>query len=70
MKFLLCIFLACGTCSGVNGAGGTIESPDYPNDYGNFRDCTYTIIVPNEYKIQLVFNTFLLDFGLDFVTVS
>lgn len=38
------ILLACGTCSSVTSHGGTIESPNYPNDNGNFRDCTYTNI--------------------------
>lgn len=60
---------ACGTCSSVTSARGTVESPDYPNDYGNFRDCTYTIDVPLGYVVQLAFTTFIVDSGWDFVTV-
>lgn len=62
-------FTACGTCTDLTSIGGIIRSPDYPGNYGNNRNCSYTIEVPLEAKIKLDFTTFTVEEGHDFISV-
>lgn len=67
--------LVCGLmCTSVTMKGGVVQSPKYPLDYGNDRNCTVTITVPAKRKIQLKFAAFNLERDdmnvYDTVTVS
>ncbi|CAA20940.1 C-type LECtin [Caenorhabditis elegans] len=46
-----------------------ITSPNYPENYFNNANCTYTLSTLGSYKIILVFYDFRLEAGRDFVTV-
>lgn len=50
--------IACtGRCESVTTLGGTVLSPDYPNDYG-YNSCIYNMEVPPNKKIQITFTDF------------
>lgn len=51
------------------GMAGNFTSPNYPNKYGDNRDCTWTIEVPETYKIELKYLTFSVEEGFDYVEV-
>ncbi|XP_046654621.1 CUB and sushi domain-containing protein 2-like [Daphnia pulicaria] len=63
---------ACGTmCTNLTSAGGVVQSPNFPGDYGNNdMDCEVTITTPAEWMIQLKFTTFNLETGKAYVYVS
>ncbi|XP_071836003.1 uncharacterized protein [Apostichopus japonicus] len=50
----------CGSRN-YGGTGGTVTSPNYPNNYANRCRCTYAIVVDNPYRIMLQFRH--LDFN-------
>lgn len=50
--------------------GGTIESPNFPNDYSSDLKCLYTIESPTDTKIELTFTQFIVENCCDFITVS
>lgn len=56
-------------CKNTSLSGGTIESPNYPNDYGKVVDLFITITVPVGKRIQLNFDEFAVE-PLDFINVS
>lgn len=56
----------CGTC--IGGDTGLVQSPNFPNDYGNLRDCTYHLISGS--TITLNFITFKLEEFYDGVWAS
>jgi hypothetical protein len=62
---------ACGTmCTNLTSAGGVVQSPNFPGDYGNNdMDCEVTITTPAEWMIQLKFTTFNLETGKAYVYV-
>ncbi|XP_052276796.1 deleted in malignant brain tumors 1 protein-like isoform X2 [Dreissena polymorpha] len=47
------------------GTSGLIKSPNYPNNYGNYEDCTYYINVPSGFSICLQFGTFVTEQNYD-----
>ena len=47
----------------LNGTSGSFSSPDYPNNYRNNADCTYTITVPRGLGISFDFQKFDLEGG-------
>ncbi|XP_057367019.1 deleted in malignant brain tumors 1 protein-like [Daphnia carinata] len=58
------------SCGGlISGYSGIIESPNYPNEYGNGLDCRYLVQVPCGYRVRLYFNSFNTESGYDFVNV-
>ncbi|KAI9550977.1 hypothetical protein GHT06_005450 [Daphnia sinensis] len=57
-------------CGGlISGYSGIIESPNYPNEYGNSLDCRYLVQVPCGYRVRLYFNSFNTESSYDFVNV-
>lgn len=61
---------ACGIHINITENGGTIESPNYPNDYGNNLDCLITIEVPEGKNIDLDFFDFVIEEDYDIISVS
>jgi hypothetical protein len=67
---------ACGTCTLLTPTSGTIQSLNFPNDYGvynssdTFINCLYTIKAPPRRKIQLTFTTFVVEQKFDLINVS
>ena len=54
----------CG--QNVDAQSGTLSSPDYPNNYIDFRTCYYLIRVPNAQKIEFSINDFMTEVDKDF----
>ncbi|XP_063968523.1 cubilin-like [Lytechinus pictus] len=52
------------------GESGSIESPNYPNNYYNNLNVTWLVIVPPAYQMRLHFVSFSTEKGPDFVTVN
>jgi hypothetical protein len=49
-------------CTNLTSAGGVVQSPNFPGDYGNKdRECIVIITVPAGWMIQLKFTTFNLE---------
>ena len=46
---------------------GTINTPNYPNNYGNRNHCTW--LISSSHRIKLVFTYFSLESGFDYLTV-
>ncbi|XP_046655459.1 cell wall protein DAN4-like [Daphnia pulicaria] len=65
----------CGTCTLLTPTSGTIQSLNFPNDYGvynssdTFINCLYTIKAPPRRKIQLTFTTFVVEQKFDLINV-
>ena len=57
-------------CSDVESTGGRIASPDFPNDYGNNRDCVITVEAPVGKKIGVTFSRINIESCCDLVTVK
>ncbi|XP_066288291.1 embryonic protein UVS.2-like [Branchiostoma lanceolatum] len=49
--------------------GGTVTSPNYPNDYGNNETCEWTIIVSEGQHVRLTFDSFNIEDRLDILTI-
>lgn len=59
-----------GSCVSYNGGyNGTIQSPNYPNNYCNSLDCRYSITVPVGYRARLHFTDFQTELFYDVVNV-
>ncbi|XP_035665050.1 C-type mannose receptor 2-like [Branchiostoma floridae] len=58
-------------CGGVLTAppGGTVTSPNYPDNYGNDETCDWTITVPEGSTVLLSIDSFDLEDGFDFLTI-
>nr|CAH0105087.1 unnamed protein product [Daphnia galeata] len=69
LPLTVCTTTGCGTCENQTSEGGTISSPDYPQDYGNDCACIYTIRVPVDRKIHLSFTVFYVEFQYDWIDV-
>ena len=51
-------------------ASGTITSPNYPSNYGDYSDCTTTVqVAPLTAKITLTFTDFLTEPTYDVVNI-
>ncbi|XP_042194838.1 CUB and sushi domain-containing protein 1 [Callorhinchus milii] len=58
-------------CGGtLRGQSGVISSPNFPSEYDNNADCTWTILAEPGDTIALVFTDFQLEDGYDFIEVS
>jgi len=51
----------CGELDITTGSGGYLQSIDYPNDYPNYVDCTYTITAPEGMAVRLRMESFDLE---------
>lgn len=60
----------CGTCEDVTESGGTISSPNFPDDYSSGLDCLITIDAPSGYTISLSFSEFVVEKCCDFISVT
>ncbi|XP_076436087.1 cubilin-like isoform X2 [Babylonia areolata] len=40
---------------------GTVQSPNFPENYSNHQDCIYTITAPVGYRVTLTFTDFILE---------
>lgn len=58
-----------GLCT-ISPSGGVLLSPDFPYDYGPYRDLIYTVVVPNSKRISIIFDIFVVETNKDFVYVS
>uniref|UniRef100_A0A8C0FU17 CUB and Sushi multiple domains 2 n=1 Tax=Bubo bubo TaxID=30461 RepID=A0A8C0FU17_BUBBB len=57
-------------CSHVlQGPNGTIQSPGFPYGYPNYANCTWTITVEEQNRIQLVFQSFALEEDFDVLSI-
>ncbi|XP_035661699.1 uncharacterized protein LOC118405953 [Branchiostoma floridae] len=58
-------------CGGILTAppGGTVTSPNFPDDYNNDETCEWTIIVPEGSMVLLTFDSFHLEANFDFLTI-
>ncbi|XP_051775015.1 CUB and sushi domain-containing protein 1 [Erpetoichthys calabaricus] len=58
-------------CGGtMRGQSGVIFSPNFPLEYNNNADCTWTILAEPGDTIALVFSDFQLEEGYDFLEIS
>ncbi|KAJ8334652.1 hypothetical protein SKAU_G00402910 [Synaphobranchus kaupii] len=58
-------------CGGtLRGQSGVITSPNYPQDYNNNADCTWTVLAEPGDTIALVFSDFQLEEDYDVLEVS
>ncbi|KAI1901838.1 hypothetical protein AGOR_G00038510 [Albula goreensis] len=58
-------------CGGtLRGQSGVITSPNYPQDYNNNADCTWTVLAEPGDTIALVFSDFQLEDDYDLLEVS
>ena len=65
--------IGCGRCVNVTSTGGVILSPNYPAQYGgddNGFSCVYAIEVETGSRIKLNFTTFIVENGVNVVTVK
>ncbi|XP_061422299.1 cubilin-like isoform X4 [Lethenteron reissneri] len=53
----------------LNETSGVISSPNYPNVYDNYENCTWLIHSPANKQIRLSFTDFRLEQNYDYVTV-
>jgi cubilin len=68
MNLFLIKFLV--TCGGeLNGLNGTISSPNYPSNYASRLRCLWTISVPPNYIIKLIFVEFQTEYCDDYVDI-
>ncbi|XP_078584733.1 scavenger receptor cysteine-rich domain-containing protein DMBT1-like [Branchiostoma floridae x Branchiostoma japonicum] len=58
-------------CGGILTAppGGTVTSPNYPENYGNDETCEWMITVPEESVVLLTFDSFHLEDGSDYLEI-
>ena len=42
----------------MSGDEGTLQSPNYPDDYRSNQDCYWKITVPDNYQVALKFELF------------
>lgn len=68
--FDFCFNQACGHCINVTSSGGIIQSPEFPSDYGNNRNCLYHLWAPQGNIIRLSFTTFVVAEDCDYLFVS
>ncbi|KAF5904980.1 CUB and sushi domain-containing protein 1, partial [Clarias magur] len=59
---------ACGGT--LRGTTGTIASPNFPSEYENSADCTWSILAEPGDTIALVFTDFQLEDRYDFLEIS
>ncbi|KPP78873.1 hypothetical protein Z043_101591 [Scleropages formosus] len=58
-------------CGGtLRGQSGVITSPNYPQDYNNNADCTWTVLAEPGDTIALVFTDFQLEDDYDVLEIS
>ena len=58
-------------CGGtLRGQSGVITSPNYPGEYNNNADCTWTVLAEPGDTIALVFSDFQLEDDYDLLEVS
>ncbi|GAA6082922.1 CUB and sushi domain-containing protein 1 [Tachysurus ichikawai] len=58
-------------CGGtLRGQSGVITSPNYPQEYNNNADCTWTVLAEPGDTIALVFTDFQLEEDYDVLEVS
>lgn len=58
-------------CGGtLRGQSGTITTPNYPAEYNNNADCTWTVLAEPGDTIALVFSDFQLEDDYDLLEVS
>ncbi|XP_076455418.1 tolloid-like protein 2 [Babylonia areolata] len=53
----------------TRGLSGTVQSPNYPDNYPNRQSCVYTITAPAGYRITLTFTDLSLESCCDFVEI-
>ncbi|XP_057380402.1 tolloid-like protein 1 [Daphnia carinata] len=59
----------CGVCKDMTKEGGTIEPPNFPNEYSSDLNCVYKIESPTDTMIELTFTEFIVENCCDFITV-
>uniref|UniRef100_A0A3Q4HNF0 CUB domain-containing protein n=1 Tax=Neolamprologus brichardi TaxID=32507 RepID=A0A3Q4HNF0_NEOBR len=58
-------------CGGtLRGQSGVITTPNYPSEYNNNADCTWTVLAEPGDTIALVFSDFQLEDDYDLLEVS
>ncbi|KAG2464900.1 CSMD3 protein, partial [Polypterus senegalus] len=59
------------TCGGtLRGASGIISSPNFPNEYYNSADCTWTILADPGDTISIIFTDFQMEEKYDYLEVE
>ncbi|NXB05683.1 CSMD3 protein, partial [Cnemophilus loriae] len=59
---------ACGGT--MRGSSGIISSPNFPNDYHNNADCTWTIVAEPGDTISLIFTDFQMEEKYDYLEIE
>ena len=68
---LLSFVSACGSSQVLDASeGGIIGSPNYPDNYGNYHDCYWTIVSDAGTTIRLDFLDFITEDCCDYLTVG
>lgn len=69
--FLYHLFAAEDGCGGtLRGQSGVITSPNYPQEYNNNADCTWTVLAEPGDTIALVFSDFQLEEDYDVLEIT
>jgi CUB domain len=66
--FLQAFVKNCG--SNLSGSSGTIQSPNYPNPYGNNANCEWTITSPPNTRINITITAFNTEAIFDRLFIS
>ncbi|NXI13386.1 CSMD3 protein, partial [Irena cyanogastra] len=59
---------ACGGT--MRGSSGIISSPNFPNEYHNNADCTWTIVAEPGDTISLIFTDFQMEEKYDYLEIE
>ena len=54
--------LSCSSTKTLTATSGVISSPNWPQDYPNYRDCYWNIEVGNKRSIKIAFMDFHLEY--------
>lgn len=69
--FVCYFFTADDGCGGtLRGQSGVITSPNYPQEYNNNADCTWTVLAEPGDTIALVFSDFQLEEDYDVLEIT
>lgn len=64
-------FTAEDACGGtMRGSSGIISSPNFPNEYHNNADCTWTIVAEPGDTISLIFTDFQMEEKYDYLEIE
>lgn len=67
----LFFLIAEDACGGtMRGSSGVVSSPNFPNEYHNNADCTWTIVAEPGDTISLIFTDFHMEEKYDYLEIE